>query len=860
MQRAFVLCAVVALSECFFQETLEEQGLWEEYRLKYPYNPMVVFDTGSSNLWIPSIYCNSAACNNHDKFNPRTSSTFRNNGHSLRIQYGTGSMTGILGYDTVTVGGLAVKNQIIGLSETEAPFMQYMRADGILGLAYPRLAASGATPVFDNMMSENLVNQDIFSVYLSSDTQQSSVVTFGGIDTNHYSGSISWIPLSRELYWQITVDSVTVNGEVVACNGGCQAIVDTGTSLIVGPQSSISNINSRVGATNNNGDVRSNLWILGDVFIRQYYAIFSRAKNMVVDSQAVKMQRAFVCVPWWRCPSASSTRETLEEQGLWEEYRLKYPYNPMVKFDDNFAVVFDTGSSNLWIPSIYCNSAACNNHDKFNPRTSSTFRNNGHSLRIQYGTGSMTGILGYDTVTNQIIGLSETEAPFMQYMRADGILGLAYPRRLHPALLPDTQQSSVVTFGGIDTNHYSGSISWIPLSRELYWQITVDSVTVNGEVVACNGGCQAIVDTGTSLIVGPQSSISNINSRVGATNNNGDVSAQMLKDIPALLVVERTYMVNCNSIAQLPEEATCGSWETSSSDSTTPSSADPRTWWVWPRLDKKPGVNPTNIFKSITSVVYVDSQAVKMQRAFVLCAVMALSECLFQSSSTPDPPTCGFPPFTATASPATSIVTLFVLHRFFIDNHDKFNPGNSSTFRNNGHSLSIQYGTGSMTGFLGYDTVTKGSVLTFGGVDPNHYSGSISWIPLSHDLYWQITVDSVTVNGEVVACDGGCQAIIDTGTSLIIGSQCNNINNRVGATNNNGDNGSKKHVTLSSIFLLLQYMVDCNSIAQLPDSNGCRTGFINGGGNLWILGDVFIRQYYAIFNRAQNMVGLATAR
>lgn len=32
-------------------------------------------------------------------------------------------------------------------------------------------------------------------------------------------------------------------------------------------------------------------------------------------------------------------------------------------------------------------------------------------------------------------------------------------------------------------------------------------------------------------------------------------------------------------------------------------------------------------------------------------------------------------------------------------------------------------------------------MVTFGGVDPNHYYGGITWIPLSNDLYWQIKVD-----------------------------------------------------------------------------------------------------------------------
>ncbi|XP_041936333.1 pepsin A-like [Alosa sapidissima] len=370
MKAAIILCAVLALSECMVRiplnkgktarEKLEEQGLWEEYSKKYPYRPFakfgsyavgneqmtndadlayygvisigtppqsfrVIFDSGSSNLWVPSVYCSSTACNNHQKFNPSQSSTFKNSGQSLQIQYGTGSMTGFLGYDTVAVGGIQVPNQIFGLSQTEAPFMAQMQADGILGLAYQSLAASGAQPVFYNMVQQGLV-QNYFSVYLSSNSESGSEVTFGGYDPNHFTGSVAWIPLSSETYWQITVDSVTINGQTVACNGGCQAIVDTGTSMLVGPTSDISNMNNAVGGAsvqcgnignmpditfNINGNAfplpasayvrQSNyygcstgfsgsgdsLWILGDVFIREYYTIFDMGSNMVGLAQAV---------------------------------------------------------------------------------------------------------------------------------------------------------------------------------------------------------------------------------------------------------------------------------------------------------------------------------------------------------------------------------------------------------------------------------------------------------------------------------------------------------------------------------------------------------------------------------------------
>ncbi|XP_073523046.1 cathepsin E isoform X1 [Phyllobates terribilis] len=294
----------------------------------------VIFDTGSSNLWVPSVYCTTQACLEHARFKPSQSSTYKTDGQPFFIQYGTGNLTGVLGVDQVTVQGITVQNQVFAESVSEpGSTFQDANFDGILGLAYPSLAVDGCTPVFDNMIAQNLVEQPVFGVYMSRDSNspEGGELVLGGYDTSRFSGQLNWAPVTVQGYWQIQVDSILVGGETEFCTQGCQAIVDTGTSMITGPSADIQLLQEYIGATETDGEYGVScsslsympivtfvingisynltseqytlqdgenycssgfqgqdiappagpLWILGDVFIGQFYSVFDRGYNRV---------------------------------------------------------------------------------------------------------------------------------------------------------------------------------------------------------------------------------------------------------------------------------------------------------------------------------------------------------------------------------------------------------------------------------------------------------------------------------------------------------------------------------------------------------------------------------------------------
>lgn len=56
----------------------------------------------------------------------------------------------------------------------------------------------------------------------------------------------------------------------------------------------------------------------------------------------------------------------------------------------------------------------------------------------------------------------------------------------------------------------------------------------------------------------------------------------------------------------------------------------------------------------------------------------------------------------------------------------------------------------------------------FGGIDPEHYVGDITYVPVRRKAYWEVEMDAIILGDEKAELTN-TGAAIDTGTSLIVG-------------------------------------------------------------------------------------------
>ncbi|CCM03570.1 uncharacterized protein FIBRA_05706 [Fibroporia radiculosa] len=260
-------------------------------------------DTGSSDLWVMTGACQTTLCSKSTAtaYSP---SNFQPIGVDVNLTYGDSSSgtyaAGPVGLDTVTLAGLSLANQpFAAVNNTDNSAVSNGGA-GIIGLGFPsesviqtqviqkqfndpsttddfvsNIASYG--PFVSRLVVDGIIDQPLFSVTLQRDTIDPSGngrITVGELPSGVDNSSITWVPVrpytpaegglnppsfaADEVYplrWEIPIDNVYLDGKqlpnsTIPRNGVSpsfsSALIDTGNSIIRGPQDVVSNILSTI--------------------------------------------------------------------------------------------------------------------------------------------------------------------------------------------------------------------------------------------------------------------------------------------------------------------------------------------------------------------------------------------------------------------------------------------------------------------------------------------------------------------------------------------------------------------------------------------------------------------------------------
>jgi hypothetical protein len=323
----------------------------------------LLLDTGAGTTWVMGPSCTSAPCKTHNSFGAGDSDTFKLLPQSFGISYGSGSVSGDMATDTLSIAGIKLTANFGIANQTTDDFTSFP-IDGILGLSQ----AKGPAPTFmETVVAQKVLKANIFGVSISrsSDGVNNGVINFGAPDSSQFTGSLSYSPVitNSEGDWAIQMDDVGF-GDASAGVGSKSAYIDTGTSFIFAPDADCKKFHDIVpGAQSTDGttytvpcttttpltitfgsntytispkdwvapmangactsnvyghEVVEGAWLLGDTYLKNVYTVFDVDQNRVgkgflhTGGSIIDTETGFAAKP---APSVSSSTITTSTGG-----------------------------------------------------------------------------------------------------------------------------------------------------------------------------------------------------------------------------------------------------------------------------------------------------------------------------------------------------------------------------------------------------------------------------------------------------------------------------------------------------------------------------------------------------------------
>ncbi|KAL8996566.1 MAG: hypothetical protein Q9169_003961 [Polycauliona sp. 2 TL-2023] len=257
-------------------------------------------DTGSSDTWVvesgfrcvrgsAEITAPASSCGFGPPITAASSPTFKRiEGQSFKIAYADNTgVTGIVGTETVTLAGITVKDQEVGIVN-HADWYGDNSTSGLIGLAFPNITSAYRgndpkytsssdsvpyTPLFTNMFMQGLV-APLFSIAVNRDGEETGgLLALGGLPPVNHSNIFACTPLKmmatrrfgsgvngttydppQYKYYSILVDSFTshegnkttevpIGTSDTADDTPFNMHVDSGTSLVYVPEEAADAVN-----------------------------------------------------------------------------------------------------------------------------------------------------------------------------------------------------------------------------------------------------------------------------------------------------------------------------------------------------------------------------------------------------------------------------------------------------------------------------------------------------------------------------------------------------------------------------------------------------------------------------------------
>ncbi|GAB7355838.1 hypothetical protein MBLNU459_g6501t1 [Dothideomycetes sp. NU459] len=195
------------------------------------------FDTGSADLWVFSNLLSSSKQSGHSIYTPGSTAS-KESGETWSISYGDGSgASGVVYSDKVVVGGVTATSQAVeAATSISSAFVSDTDSDGLLGLAFSSIntvTPNAATTFFDTVKST--LAKKLFTVDLKKGA--AGYYDFGYIDSSKYTGSITYVDVDTSNgFWEFTASGYSV-GSGATKTLSIDAIADTGTTLLLVPDS-----------------------------------------------------------------------------------------------------------------------------------------------------------------------------------------------------------------------------------------------------------------------------------------------------------------------------------------------------------------------------------------------------------------------------------------------------------------------------------------------------------------------------------------------------------------------------------------------------------------------------------------------